>query len=196
MPCPAASPVSASDAAPGMGPSHAKLWALHLLERLGTQELGARMTGDGAEGMVQAWASRDEASDGSAGSVVVALWNGTLDQSKIGGAGHLDRHVVLELDGLEHDGAYVVMERRVDADHSNIGKHWRGMGGVTGGYVGTDAAGADWPDDAQWAALRAVDRLDDGAPPRRVTAEHGRVTVEVDLPNPGMVLIEVVPDRG
>lgn len=156
-------------------------WALHLLERLGTAELACRVTGDGAGGMVECWASRDEEPDGDPGEVTVALWNGTLDQTKVNGATHLDRDVVVHVDRLP-DGAYEVFERRIDAAHSNVCALW-----------GSIADGADWPDEDQWHTLRQADRLDDGALPRHLVAEHGRITVELTLPSPSMVLLEIVP---
>jgi xylan 1,4-beta-xylosidase len=156
-------------------------WALHLLERLGTAELASRVTGDGAGGMVECWAARDEERDGDPGEVTVALWNGALDQTKVRGAAHLDRDVVVHVDRLP-DGAYEVFERRIDAAHSNVCALWESV-----------ADGADWPDDDQWKLLRRAERLDDGAPPRRVVTEHGRITVGLTLPSPSMVLLEIVP---
>lgn len=141
-------------------------WALYLLEQLGRDEIAATVSGDGAGSMVEAWASRDE------DRVAVALWNGTLDQTKVDGSAALARTVSLSLDGLP-PGEWVVREYRVDADHSNIAAVWAGLGG------------GDWPSDEQWAVLREADRL--------ATSEHpldGPVTVE--LPSPSVVLVEAV----
>lgn len=155
-------------------------WALHLLEQLGDDELDARVTGDGAGGLVEAWASRDQD-----GRVAVALWNGTLDQSKVDGSPALARTVTLTVDGLA-EGAWRVSESRVDATHSNITGLWLSMNGST-----PDDPGADWPDEDQWARLRAADELavlDRGT----VTTADGRATLAVELPNPSIVLVELV----
>ncbi len=143
-------------------------WALYLLEQLGRDEVAASVSGDGAGSLVEAWASRD-----GADRVAVALWNGTLDQSKVDGSPALHRTVALSLDGLP-PGDWRVREYRVDAEHSNITSVWSAIGG-----------GADWPDDAQWAALRDADRL---------TVEEYPLdgVVHVELPNPSIVLVEVV----
>ncbi|WP_426593253.1 GH39 family glycosyl hydrolase [Cellulomonas sp. McL0617] len=143
-------------------------WALYLLEQLGRDEVAATVDGDGAGSLVEAWASRD-----GSDRVAVALWNGTLDQSKVDGSQPLDRTVELTFEGLD-EGAWTVREHRVDATHSNIARIWSELG-----------AGADWPSDEQWAALRAADRL--------AVREHpldGAVSVR--LPSPSVVLVEVV----
>jgi xylan 1,4-beta-xylosidase len=46
--------------------------------------------------------------------------------------------------------------------------------------------GADWPTDEQWATLRAADRL--AVTERPLDGS----TLDVDLPNPSIVLIELV----
>ncbi|WP_456844212.1 GH39 family glycosyl hydrolase [Cellulomonas sp. P5_C6] len=143
-------------------------WALWLLEQLGVDEVAATVTGDGADSLVEAWASRDD------DRVAVALWNGTLDQTKVDGSAELARTVRVVLDGVP-DGSWVVRESRVDADHSNIAAVWASMSG-----------GADWPTDEQWSALRAADVLS-------VTERPWDGTdVTVELPNPSIVLVELV----
>ncbi|MFL6130765.1 MAG: GH39 family glycosyl hydrolase [Mycobacteriales bacterium] len=153
-------------------------WALALLGRLGDEELAVRLDGDGAGSLVEAWAGRDPG-----GRVAVALWNGTLDQSKAGGDPLLDRRVRLVVDGLR-PGPYELRHWRVDARHSAIGTVWRRLG-----------AGRDWPDEAGWAALRAADRLDALHEPRRVEAAGGRLELPVDLPMPALSLVELDPLR-
>ncbi|NUU16358.1 xylan 1,4-beta-xylosidase [Cellulomonas humilata] len=144
-------------------------WALWLLEQLGSDEVAATLTGDGAGSLVEAWASRDGDE-----RVAVALWNGTLDQGKVDGTAALDRTVHLVLDGLP-PGSWTVRESRVDADHSNIAALWSSM-----------SEGADWPTDDQWATLRAADRL-------AVTERPlGGSSIDVHLPNPAIVLVELV----
>lgn len=143
-------------------------WALWLLEQLGVDEVAATVTGDGADSLVEAWASRDD------DRVAVALWNGTLDQTKVDGSAELARTARVVLDGVP-DGSWVVRESRVDADHSNIAAVWASMSG-----------GADWPTDEQWSALRAADVLS-------VTERPWDGTdVTVELPNPSIVLVELV----
>jgi len=153
-------------------------WVLSLLERLGSLEVAVETEGDGAGGMVQAWASRDD-DDGVPGRVTVALWNGTLDQSKVLGAQHLDRRVDVTLRGLDAD-RYTVRQLRVDASHSNIAATWAEI-----------SDGADWPDTDQWEQLRAADRLDEAASSTDVNS--GLLSVDVELPNPGFVLLELTP---
>lgn len=143
-------------------------WALWLLEQLGSDEVAATLTGDGADSLVEAWASRDD------DRVAIALWNGTLDQSKVDGSAALERRVHLVLDGLP-PGSWTVRESRIDADHSNIAAVWSSL-----------SDGADWPTDDQWATLRAADRL--AVTERPLDGS----SIEVHLPNPAIVLVELV----
>ena len=133
-------------------------------------------------GTVPARSSRPGRRADPDGRVAVAIWNGTLDQSKTGGGDALARSVGLEIDGLR-PGSYEVRHHRVDGTHSNIAQAWEGLGRP------------DWPDEAGWTALRAADRLEALTPPRPVDAGDGRFTVAFDLPMPAMSLIELVPDR-
>lgn len=144
-------------------------WALWLLEQLGRDEVAATVTGDGADSLVEVWASRDDDD-----RVAIALWNGTLDQSKVDGSALLARTVQVAVDGLP-DGSWVVRESRVDADHSNIAALWSSM-----------SDGADWPTDEKWATLRAADRL--AVTERPLDGS----TLVVELPNPSIVLVELV----
>ncbi|KQY46971.1 xylan 1,4-beta-xylosidase [Cellulomonas sp. Root137] len=147
-------------------------WALWLLEQLGSDEVAATLTGDGADSLVEAWASRD--GDDDVSRVAVALWNGTLDQGKVDGSAALDRTVHLVLDGLP-PGSWTVRESRIDADHSNIAAVWSSL-----------SEGADWPTDDQWATLRAADRL--AVTERPLDGS----SIDVHLPNPAIVLVELV----
>ena len=72
----------------GVGPRY---HALRLLSRLGDVELPVTAAGDGADGLVQAWAGRR-----ADGSVAVLVWASTLDQSKRDGDVSLARRVRLE----------------------------------------------------------------------------------------------------
>jgi xylan 1,4-beta-xylosidase len=140
-----------------------KFWALVLAQRLGDTELPVTLTGDGGGSLVEAWAARDQY-----GTVGVLLWNGTLDQSKAGGDAELDRRVTVRLDGVTG----ILRTWRVDAGHHDISR-WRG---------------GDWPDDEQWLALAAADRLDEAEPARDFTGE-----ATLDLPNPGIAFLEIQP---
>jgi xylan 1,4-beta-xylosidase len=139
-----------------------KFWALALAQRLGDTELPVTLTGDGAGALVEAWAARDD--DGTVG---VLLWNGTLDQSKAGGDPALDRRVTVRLDTTG-----TIRTWRVDAAHHDVSQ-WRG---------------GDWPDERQWRALAAADRLDQTEPARAFTGE-----TTLDLPNPGIAYLEIRP---
>ena len=72
-----------------------RFWALAMLSALAGGRIPAAVTGDGAEAMVEALATK------TASTVDVLVWNGTLDQSKIDGAAILDRTATVELAGLD-----------------------------------------------------------------------------------------------
>jgi xylan 1,4-beta-xylosidase len=153
-----------------------RFWGLALLERLGETELPAELAGDGAGSLVEAWASR--ADDGR---IAVALWNGTLDQTKWDGDAALARDVTLRLDGLPA-GAWTVRHHRVDEDHSNVRRAWEAMGG------------GDWPDDDAWLALHDADRLDGLEPDwSATTGADGRLELTFAMPMPSLSLVELVP---
>ena len=152
-----------------------RYWAIAMLERLGHEELEADVDGDGAGGLVEAWASRR-----SDGTVAIALWNGTLDQTKAGGDSRLDRTVRLRIGGLD-GGSYAVRHQRVDATHSNVSATWERAGG------------GDWPDEAGWRVLHEADRLEELEAERVVrVAGDGSLTLEFELPMPAVSLVEVV----
>jgi xylan 1,4-beta-xylosidase len=155
-----------------------KFWALTLAQKLGDTRLPVTLAGDGAGSLVEAWAAR------SGDTVGVLVWNGTLDQSKLDGAAGLDRLVTVRVTGLA-EGAHELRIWRVDALHGNVAARWQALGG-----------GADWPDDEQWPALSAEDHLDEAEPARTVTAgPDGVVSVDVDLPMPGIAYLQIVPLR-
>ena len=149
-----------------------KFWALALAQRLGDTQLPVTASGDGAGSLVETWAAR-----GADGTVGVLLWNGTLDHSKVDGDPALDRRVTVRLAGWA--GPATLRVWRVDATHGDVRSRWRALGGD-----------ADWPDDEQWRALAAADRLDEAEPPRTVTPGED---LTLDLPNPGVVLLEIKP---
>ena len=155
-----------------------RFWAISVLERLGDQELASQVTGDGGGSLVEAWASRD--SGGAQGDrVAVAIWNGTLDQTKTGGADDLGRHVTLEVRGLA-PGDYRAEHHRVDHAHSNIVRTWEALGG------------GDWPTPDAWGQLRAADRLETLGPEERISVgSDGVARLAFDLPMPAVSLVEL-----
>jgi xylan 1,4-beta-xylosidase len=152
-----------------------RYWALRILERLGGDDLACHVEGDGAGGLVEAWASRHDD-----GRITIAVWNGTLDQTKTNGDPRLDRDIRLELTGVP-SGRVSVSHHRVDAGHSNVAKTWADLGK------------GDWPDPAGWESLRQADRLEELEPIRSEVVGHGRVALEFGLPMPAISLIEVAP---
>lgn len=143
--------------------------ALRMLGQLGGTELPVTASGDGAQGLVQTWASRR-----ADGSLAILVWAATLDQSKRDGDPALARHVQLSVAGA---AGRAVLVTRLDREHGDVTTLADRLG-VTG-----------WPEGEQWDALRAADTL----PAERLEpAVDGRAAViEFDLPQPGAVLIEV-----
>jgi xylan 1,4-beta-xylosidase len=150
-------------------------WALRMAEALGDERLAVEVRGDGAESLVDAWATRDE--DGGIG---VLCWNGTLDQSLVDGAAALQRRIQLRLSGLR-EGGYELTHRRVDEAHSNIRAAWEALDG------------AGWPTDDQWERLRAADRLDELGEPRSLTPVGGSLSISFELPMPSLSLLRLIP---
>jgi xylan 1,4-beta-xylosidase len=149
-----------------------KFWALALANRLGDTELPVELAGDGAGGLVHAWAARD-----AGGTVGVLVWNGTLDHAKVDGDPLLRRRVAVRVSGLA-GSAYQLRQWRVDETHSNVARTAAGIG--------------DWPDEAGWAALAAADRLYE-EPTRPAEPVGGAVTLELDLPMPAIAYLELIP---
>ncbi|MEU4639485.1 xylan 1,4-beta-xylosidase [Micromonospora sp. NPDC023814] len=143
--------------------------ALRMLSRLGETELPVRAGGDGADGLVQTWASRR-----ADGSLAILVWSSTLDQSKRDGDPALARQIRLVVDGA---AGRTVTATRLDREHGDITTLAEQLG-VT-----------EWPVGEQWDALRAVDVL----PVEKVTTavEGTAAVVELHLPQPGAVLVEV-----
>lgn len=152
-----------------------RFWAIRILELLGERELRTTMDGDGAGGLVEAWATKDPD-----GRIAIALWNGTIDQSKAAGDALLDRRVSLRVGGLAGGTSWHVHHRRVDAGHSNIAAHWDD---------------GDWPDTDGWSRLRAADRLEDLEPQRTLrVGPEGELELEFDLPMPSVSFVELLPE--
>lgn len=146
-----------------------RYWALHLAAHQGDQVLPAELSGDGADVLVRAWASRHDD-----GTVDVLLWNNTINSEVMHGDERLVRDVTVTIDGLDAT-TYAVRIARVDEEHSNIK---------------AASSGADWPDEDEWTRLREVDQLytdevDDLAP------TSGSGSVSVTLPQPGLVRIRL-----
>jgi xylan 1,4-beta-xylosidase len=152
---------------------------LALLERLGHHEVRVDLDGDGARSLVEAWAAKDDD-----GRVTLAVWNGTLDQSKAAGDPLLTRHVSVRFAGLD-GGQYELRHLRVDQDHSNIAAVW-----------GRIRDGRAWPTEGQWARLREADRLEELEATRRVEAVEGMIDADFALPMPGMSFLELIPAGG
>jgi xylan 1,4-beta-xylosidase len=113
--------------------------------------------------------------------VAIALWNGSLDQTKTTGDDRLSRHVTLDLTGLS-PGEYRLEHHRVDHEHSNIARTWEALGA------------GDWPTTDQWARLRAADRLEALTPEESVSVgADGVAHVAFDLPMPAISFVELRP---
>jgi xylan 1,4-beta-xylosidase len=150
-----------------------RYWALALAERLGEDERAVELTGDGAGGLVEAWAAR--AADGSVG---VLIWNLGLYQDAADGEAALSRAVELRIDGLAPN-TYRLRHFRVDRDHSNIQREWERLGG------------GDWPTEAQWTVLRKANTLDQWRPERQLVLVNGAVVIDFPLPMPGVSFLEL-----
>ncbi|MFF5175777.1 xylan 1,4-beta-xylosidase [Micromonospora sp. NPDC000089] len=143
--------------------------ALRMLGQLGETELPVRADGDGADGLVQTWASRR-----ADGGLAILVWASTLDQAKRDGDPALARRIRLAVDGA---AGRTVTVTRLDREHGDVTTVAARLG-VT-----------DWPTDEQWDALRAADAL--ATEKVEVTGDGGTAVLELHLPQPGAVLVEV-----
>ena len=150
-----------------------RYWAAYLAAQQGDDILASRVEGDGADVLVQAWATRH-----GDGTVDVLVWNGTINAEVMHGDPRLDRAVRLSLQGL-NAGAWRTAIARVDQHHSNI--------------VARCPPDVDWPDDALWEQLRAHDQLHEERISDVVPIE-GRADLEFALPMPGIVRVRLTPD--
>ncbi|GAB3328883.1 hypothetical protein GCM10027452_01000 [Micromonospora halotolerans] len=118
---------------------------------------------------MQSWASRR-----ADGSLAILVWASTLDQSKRDGDPALARQIRLAVEGA---AGRTVTVTRLDREHGDVTTLAEQLGV------------ADWPTGEQWDALRAADSL----PVEKVDtrARGGAAVVELHLPQPGAVLIEV-----
>lgn len=147
-----------------------RYWALRFAQELGDDVLATSLTGDGADGLVETWAARR-----ADGSVDVLLWNASPTAAKYAGDATLERTVSVCLKGLQ-DSGYRVLLNRIDNDHTNIAAHFDG----------------EWPDAAQWQALRDADRLDE-TELYPLAPEHSEASLQVVLPMPGVARIRLIP---
>ncbi|GAA2009800.1 hypothetical protein JL107_17185 [Nakamurella flavida] len=146
--------------------------ALSLLAALGETELPGMAIGDGADSLVEHWATRHED-----GRISVLLWNLTLDQSKVDGDAALTRRVALQLTGVA-DGDWSVEQRRIAV----------GVGDLVA--AAAELKVGDWPTDEQWAEL--ADASAPGVSRQRLTADGG-LRLDLELTMPSAVLVELTP---
>ncbi|MBV8632430.1 MAG: hypothetical protein JOZ83_15990 [Silvibacterium sp.] len=152
-----------------------RYWAYYLLHQLGTEKLPVAGSGDGFSGLVKPLAARS-----SDGSIEVILGNATPEHSKAAGSPALNRHIALTVSGLTPGASYRVEHDRIDNDHSNVYGAWQAMGSPR------------WPVGEQMALLHQRDELQTLFPARTVTANAaGEVTLEFDLPMPGVSWVKV-----
>jgi xylan 1,4-beta-xylosidase len=129
------------------------------------------MTGDGAEVLVQAWATRH-----TDGTVDLLLWNGTVNSEVMHGDRRLHRTVDIELTGLT-SGAHQVQLARIDAEHSNV--------------VAALDPDVAWPDADQWKQLREADFLYTEDLPALTVGADGGGRLTVRLPQPGVLRLRL-----
>ncbi|MGW6200454.1 GH39 family glycosyl hydrolase [Kribbella sp. NPDC055110] len=141
--------------------------AMTLLSRLGPVELPVTYAGDGAGSLVEAWASRDR------DRIAVLLWNLTLDQTKADGASELTRTVQVQLPGV--DSSWQATATTLAVGTADIAQAAEGLG--------------DWPTDEELADLAERSRL------VSTPLEWNGSAVEVTLPMPAAVLLELRPPR-
>ncbi|MFD3403828.1 xylan 1,4-beta-xylosidase [Kribbella sp. NPDC058693] len=142
--------------------------AMTLLSRLGPVELPVTLDGDGADSLVEAWASRDR------DRIAVLLWNLTLDQTKADGAPELTRNIRLQLPGV--DPAWEATATTLAIGSGDIAAAAEGL--------------PDWPTDEELADLAVRSKL------VSTPLELHDGEVELSLPMPSAVLVELRPRRG
>ena len=145
--------------------------ALQFAEELADDLCGVELRGDGAGGLVDAWAARH-----ADGTLDVLIWNATLDHAAHAGDPVLDRRVRLRVGGLGA-GAYEVAVERIDRAHGDLAAAW---------------TGSDWPTDVE------LDELSFSAAPEPddLGVHHGPVAVDLALPMPGVARVRCRPIAG
>jgi xylan 1,4-beta-xylosidase len=147
-----------------------RYWAVRLAADLGDQVLDCSVEGDGADVLVQAWATRHDD-----GTVDVLVWNGTINADLMNGDSRLNRSVRVNLTGLGAQ-SYQAKLARVDAQHSNV--------------LAEYPDGIDWPDASLWQRLRASDHLDEQSLPD-VTPDASTAHFDLALPMPGVARLRL-----
>ncbi|MEA2627930.1 MAG: xylan 1,4-beta-xylosidase [Chloroflexota bacterium] len=149
-----------------------RYWAVHLAAHLGGDVLEGHVRGDGADVLVQAWATRH-----TDGTVDVLMWNGTINAALLAGDPRLDRKVRLIVTGLG-EPEYRVTLARIDEQHSNV--------------VALCPDEVTWPDEALWAQLRAHDELYEEHLPD-IARDRFPADLNFVVPMPGVVRIRLIP---
>jgi xylan 1,4-beta-xylosidase len=152
-----------------------RYWAAHLAAHQGDDVLRAELAGDGADTLVQAWATRHDD-----GTIDVLVWNGTINADLLAGDLRLDRDVRLTVTGMQA-ATYQPALARVDAQHSNV--------------VTQCPADVTWPDDQLWARLRASDALYEEQLPA-ISPDDGTACFGFRLPMPGIARIRLTAGGG
>ncbi|MGI8416122.1 MAG: GH39 family glycosyl hydrolase, partial [Nakamurella sp.] len=150
-----------------------RYWAASLAAQQGDEVLAGSLTGDGAEVLVQSWATRH-----GDGTIDVLLWNGTVNSQVMYGDDRLRRTIGVEVAGLVA-GSHQVQLSRIDAQHSNI--------------VGLLDPDVRWPDAEQWKRLREADFLYTEQLPELTVGAGGSGQFTVDLPQPGVLRLRLSP---
>lgn len=148
-----------------------RFWALHLAASQGPTKLELTMSGDGAHGLIEGWATRHDD-----GTIDVLVWNGTFDQRLVDGDPALDRVIDLHIHSLPGRSVAVSIAR-IGIGVSDIASRL--------------PADVDWPaGEAEWQQLQAEDRLHvDHLGTKRVS--DGVVKLPVELPMPGVIRVRV-----
>ncbi len=150
-----------------------RFWAVRLAQELGDHLLPVGIEGDGAESLVEIWATKS-----FDGQVDVLLWNSTLNASKFEGDAQLERTVSLDVVGLE-PGIYKVFLARVDSNHSNIIRHC--------------PPEVKWPNEKLWKQIATQDQLWETTLDDLTITTKTKVNYEVILPMPAVVRIRFKP---
>lgn len=151
----------------------ARFWALRLAQELGDHLLPSEIEGDGAESLVEIWATKS-----LEGQIDVLLWNSTLNASKFAGDVELERTVSLDIVGLE-PGTYKISLARVDNTHSNITRQC--------------PPEVKWPNEKLWKQIAAQDQLWETTLDDLTITTATKVNYEVILPMPAVVRIRLTP---
>jgi xylan 1,4-beta-xylosidase len=151
-----------------------RYWAVQLAADLGDDVLASQVSGDGADVLVQSWASRHDD-----GSVDLLVWNGTVNAEVKDGDARLDRDVTVLVSGLT-ESAYAVEVNRIDETHSNLPAEC--------------PDDVEWPDAELWEQLRAKDVLDSQQLPD-VHPTDGTIQHDFALPMPGIIRLRLTPAR-